>query len=399
MDAAYTVQCFKFKNGEAQRPQDKKQLKRQVTRSLSSKALSRRMSITNKGRILGVYPTTFLGALLVPKKHAGKDPASKGITSLLAQHPHAIDCLVYVMETRVEIVDKRKKMLQELPIEGDGNVHARRANESTGITQVKLFNSDKYFCVTVDDPVEQGFNVVVMLTPIKKNPSEVSLRRTLFNAATAAKKTRDSHARKRRASGSGEQETGTIINVIAAGFVGSMPVDSATGDDTVRDAYTRIVKNKKNRKEAVLVQIGTEGIRVFASLTGTTIATGGLAHRFAEELRLRFVLPDIAYSSAIQSINSRAFAFIVRDQQLKLLTCFAFELDPRGVQEIQLSVKETFAAAMKEKSQMGNDPFKAIGARVRAPADLFKRQIHRRHLKAKKPIGAGQVMYTVSSIR
>ena len=38
-----------------------------------------------------------------------------------------------------------------------------------------------------------------------------------------------------------------------------------------------------------------------------------------------------------------------------------------------------------------DDPFKALGPRVTAPKDLFTRQIHRRHLRAIKPIGSGQV--------
>ena len=71
--------------------------------------------------------------------------------------------------------------------------------------------------------------------------------------------------------------------------------------------------------------------------------------------------------------------------------CHGFELSKDSHASMSAALKQTYIA-LNEERKLHQDPFKAIGGRTPAPKDLFKRQIHRRHLKAIKPIGAGQVM-------
>ena len=76
---------------------------------------------------------------------------------------------------------------------------------------------------------------------------------------------------------------------------------------------------KRRSRDAVILQLSTEGLKIFDSLT--------------EEPVDRMVLADITFSAPVKDEHHGAmFGIIAKDASLGLTACHIFELDPKGVQ-------------------------------------------------------------------
>eukprot|EP00050_Salpingoeca_kvevrii_P007735 m.298238 g.298238 ORF g.298238 m.298238 type:complete len:1104 (-) comp13814_c0_seq1:278-3589(-) len=357
-------ETFRFKHGEVAVPQGSKQLKQHMRRRSSTLEARSRTTVTNKGRTIAIFEARMIGAVLMAK--LTDDIAKRAFMQIREKLGRREPPIVKftISELRIEAAVRENERspyqtIQEVPTED--------------CLQIKMFNNDKILLYVAKTP--KGFLCTGVIVP-PRVPGKISLRRALHTALVDARK--KAEARKGAPAGGakeGEPSAGRVIALIAGSYLGQVQVGASRDGQEASGAALRLLK-RAGKKDAIIIQTGTEGIRVFNNLT--------------EELVDRFVLPDVVFHGAIASDKTKkSYALIVNNANLGMVLCHIFVLDARGVEELSKAMMETFIAFKKEQ-EANADPFRAVGERVRAPKDLFRRQIHRRHLKAIKPIGAGQ---------
>eukprot|EP00051_Salpingoeca_urceolata_P027509 m.481762 g.481762 ORF g.481762 m.481762 type:complete len:903 (-) comp22323_c0_seq1:103-2811(-) len=368
-------ECFRMHSGEQEMPESPTKMQKHMTRSRSNsgiqgKAMLKGASITNTGRLLGRSQCHILGSLVVQKAASeGLVQAALKLMRKNLQNKSPQKARMEVMERRAVLYTWEMQPLLDV-----------------GIEDVVLYNSyeNKKIFVFIASRPEGGLIVTALNVP--PTPEGVpSLRRAMWWAKTGEKRreqltadgTYATDAATAAVKPATEKATGTVQKAIPAVHVASMP---SRGPSLPEADLTRMAsKFNKNRKQTVLMQISTEGLRIFDSLSGEVVMT--------------FVLGDIASTTTVPTPSSngqrQTLGFVLRDNALNILAIQAFELDKQGSTDVSVTLKKTFELAQSEK-QLRGDPFQAVGGRVPAPKTLFRRQIHRRHLKAMKPIGAGQ---------
>ena len=91
--------------------------------------------------------------------------------------------------------------------------------------------------------------------------------------------------------------TGKMIATLGSAYLGSIPVKQAHGSEVVAAAINAL--RRRGSRDAAVVQIGTEGIRVLDSLT--------------EELLEKINLADITFAAPHRDANhDHMFAIIVK---------------------------------------------------------------------------------------
>ena len=119
---------------------------------------------------------------------------------------------------------------------------------------------------------------------------------------------------------------------------------------------------------------GIEGIKVRTALS--------------EEVLAAFVIDDIRFTTCIpHGKTGDIFCVLQKDANLGVVHCHAY-LCPLGR---ATPIADAISAAfMHYQVRSSTDPFQAVGKRLAAPEDLFRRQLHRADLAAGPAIGAGQ---------
>lgn len=234
-----------------------------------------------------------------------------------------------------------------------------------------MLNNDYYLLYICTNPLKKGTCLSAVVMPPRQD-GVPSLRRAFHNAwLTFQTQPADN---KKNPAGSALAR-GQVIATLGAAYLGNIPVKKQTGTEVVAAAVDAL--RRRGARDAVTVQIGTEGVRMTDTLT--------------EEPVEKIVLGDIAFAAPYKdAVHPFIFALIAKDASLGMTACHVLELDQASHKDMEIALKQTFLL-LSEERKLGQDPFKPVGGRTPAPEDLFKRQIHRRHLTAIKPIGAGQV--------
>lgn len=172
---------------------------------------------------------------------------------------------------------------------------------------------------------------------------------------------------------SSDMETGKIIGIFEASFLGTAAVKDFKGEQVVNKALEDVLKLKSS--DGVFVQVGTEGVKTIDSLT--------------QEITMSYVIKDISYTT-VAGRSRDVFAFIQKDDSLNMINCHLFKCGGERAFDVATAFGEAFKAFAEEQKKIGGNPFQPYGPRDTPPADLFKKQVHRIDLVPRKPIGAGQ---------
>lgn len=332
-----------------------------------------RSSKLDKGDELQVYQAHFLGMVNVSKPK-GEEVVNEALPRIQNLKVKPIVCTLTIHEKAFVLEDKRANILQECYIRDIS--YAKLNPEKTIFTFIIHDRRlDKISCGALNvPPIQDG---------------QPSIRRTIDGAQKkliqAAREAQEEKAMQQILDGADpnaikvgpdpkDQETGRIIGVFEATFLGSAPVTDFKGAEVVAEAVKTVLKNRAP-PEGIFLQIATEGVRTIESLTHETLSS--------------FVIKDISFSS-VTGRNKDLFAFIEKDDSLGLINCHIFSCAGERAFDIATAFGDAFKAFAEEQKRSGGNPFKPFGERTPPPGNLFKKQVHRIDLIPRKPIGAGQ---------
>eukprot|EP00051_Salpingoeca_urceolata_P006229 m.82670 g.82670 ORF g.82670 m.82670 type:complete len:657 (-) comp14738_c0_seq1:118-2088(-) len=175
-------------------------------------------------------------------------------------------------------------------------------------------------------------------------------------------------------------KTGNLFGLAAGTYFGSCV--STEGKDG-KKALEGALRKPPTDQTSVIVQVGTEGIRVVDAL-GYDLVTA-------------FPLRRVWYCNFCRTKRSKknqpasGFAFVTRNEAVKTTTIHFFDLGVAGANTLADALQGAMAAAKAELDELKDDPFKARGeARLKVSAALKAvPQIARDDLKPVKSIGSG----------
>lgn len=357
----FVNETFRMQNGEVEAPKTAKDIQRQVSMASGKKGERRRSSFANFGRELARYETSWLGEAIFPRHQPQQIRTEDALATIKMQlgTKTPAKVVVVVTESRIMILEPTGTVKLETPF--------------NCINRYKMLNNDYYLVYLFSSPLKPGVHVSAIVMP-PREPSQPSLRRTFHNAWFPFQE-KLAEAEKAQASATGAApKPGGVLVTIGAAYLGSMPVKQEKGIDVVTAAVEAL--RRRGSRDAAVVQIGSEGIRVSDTLTQESL----------EKINLADITFAVPYRDRTHDF---VYCFIVKDTSLGFTACHVFEMSGEAHASMTGALQQTYHAPRETKQTM-QDPFKAYGGRTPAPQDLFKRQIHRRHLTAIKPIGAGQ---------
>lgn len=171
-----------------------------------------------------------------------------------------------------------------------------------------------------------------------------------------------------------EQETGIILGTYEASYIGVVPIQDIQGLEVVNKALAIVEKSSKST-QGVFIQVGVDFIRTLDSLSHDTVST--------------FIIKDISFTTVAGDLQD-VFAFIQHNESTNTNFCHLYRAAGERSFDIALAFNEAFKLAAAELKKNDGNPFKASGARYAPEGILFKNQVHRADLVARRAIGAGQ---------
>lgn len=318
--------------------------------------------ITNKGDRLQTYLTTWIGDVTV-KRSASDFTAEDGLTILMQSTlSHEKPVTVGVYDRRVVVINNiDKEPCSELP--------------TLELVSIKLLVNDTTLIIVGNASGQPGHLYVFGLRNPKVEAPNPSLRRSLFTAW------QDVVADQKKKNDALDQDTflGKIQQSFCCALLGTAAYPKEYKPDRATDKAAMVkvafTMFRKDERRFIVLNVGATGCVIYESLTGYEYA--------------RFTASQISVSTQLSGPGGEMlFGFAIKDLRTGLHACYALLMDEKTSQALAQSME--LVAQGKSSGLGADDPFKAVGGRVPAPKDLFIRQIHRRHLRAVKPIGSGQ---------
>lgn len=358
--ACSTSYMLKVFSREAEPATDKKKFPTSLAKFLKDSKETPKF-VVNKGDRLQMFLTTWIGDVTV-KRNATEFTAEDGL-KILQQ-----STLSHEKPVTVGVYDKR--------IVVTNNIDNQPCSEmaTLELVSIKLLLGDTTLVVVGNAPNQVGHLYVFGVRNPKVEAPNPSLRRTLFTAW------QDVVADQKKKHDALDQDAilGKLQQSLCCALLGVAPYpkdykpDRATDKNTmVKVAFTMF---RKDEKRFVVVNIGSNACVIYDSLTGYELA--------------RFTIPQISVSTTLTGPGGELlYGFAIKDMKSGLHACYCLLMDDKTSKSLETTMD---GLAQGKSSNLADDPFKAVGGRVPAPKDLFIRQIHRRHLRAVKPIGSGQ---------
>lgn len=178
----------------------------------------------------------------------------------------------------------------------------------------------------------------------------------------------------------------TIGKVFDAFFLGTKCVDKKFGEDVVVASWLQLKKERdlgkkgkdmRSAEDACSITITDESLTVFNRFTAETVF-----QEFIKTISFIFVVERFSSDEVV--------AYIAVDERLGRQNCFFYSLPSGDGSMMSGSMSEAFQKVFEREKARGN-PFEVTDPK-REPIEgiLHSKQIHRAHLTAVKPIGAGQ---------
>lgn len=320
------------------------------------------MFLSNKGEKKQKYDTFWINELVV-KRNAAEFTAEDGLKLLQGSTMHNEKPVI------MTVYDRRITAINKISNDVCSEIACIE------FISIKLLVNDTIIVVVGTAINQPGHLIVFGVKNPKVEAPNPSLRRTLFTVW------QDAVAEQKKKLEAMETDAflGKIQTTICCALLGQTPYpkeykpNKATDKtDMIKVAFSMF---KKDERKWVSVSVGTEGIVVYDSLKG-------------EEIQ-RFSQKGIASHTALTGpLNEALYGYCIKDPRNGTYFALTLMLDEKL--SGQLTAVMDSSAKPAQGLSGADDPFKAVGGRVPAPKDLFVRQIHRRHLRAVKPIGSGQ---------
>eukprot|EP00911_Craspedida_sp_UC1_P002415 UC1_evm3s1801 len=195
--------------------------------------------------------------------------------------------------------------------------------------------------------------------------------------------------------GGGVADLSAPLGLYQATYLASVHVESASANkqQVCCDAAFSLVQGPPPETlvgQEVAISVSGEGLRVIETQTVEVLQNVGLKNiSYISSLDDKRLLKALR-KGGLMPKELPIFAFISTDVRLKRRRCELFYVAERAG-EVCDAMKQAFELAKAEAARLKANPFAAIDKkRERVTGPLFKRQIHRRDLKARSVIGMGQ---------
>eukprot|EP00049_Salpingoeca_infusionum_P013401 m.250470 g.250470 ORF g.250470 m.250470 type:complete len:775 (+) comp15437_c0_seq1:47-2371(+) len=365
-------EAFKALKGE--KVEQKKGIRRKSTSKKDALRASTARKVTvEKGDLVQEYPGGLYGTVNVSKPK-GDDVIDEAVERIMNLGHKLVRCKVQVHSKAFCLVDEK--------FGGDMQVYNIRdvsfAKMIAGDTPVLAYiihdrRLDRMSCtaVALDDLAEGQPSVRRSIDQVQK-AIIADLKKQ--KEAAAAKAIMDGQDPSKVAKKQEVVQTDTVIGVFESTYLGSVVVSEQKGNEVVDEAVELVLK-QKTVPVGVFVHVGTEGLKVYESLT--------------HEVVHAFVLKDISFTT-VTGRKRNMFAYIQKDESLNLINCHIFTCAGERAFDIATAIGEAFKAFAEQQKKSGGNPFKPFGERETPPQQFYKTQVHRVDLLPIKAIGAGQ---------
>eukprot|EP00041_Stephanoeca_diplocostata_P030812 m.941208 g.941208 ORF g.941208 m.941208 type:complete len:683 (+) comp23832_c0_seq7:176-2224(+) len=173
----------------------------------------------------------------------------------------------------------------------------------------------------------------------------------------------------------------SVHGVFEGRYLGSVPVGSSEGQNTVVGAYAQAQKNLKKAREPgreSIIIVTTDGLRVFEALT--------------EDQMMVLDLLGVTFAASFAGDDGDVLALIETDSRLDQKNCFLWTCTEPGMgKAAQKAISASIELVKKRTEAKADDPFYPDSFKKESvPPALEGLQIDRNHLTGVKVLGAGQ---------